>query len=67
MTPTFTVDLGKKCAECGKGGAAPNGLCLSCVNRAIRGKPMRSSAGRDVQQHWHTVVASANAREKNQG
>lgn len=46
--PTITVNMDKKCAECGKGGAADNGICLACTGKAISGKPMRSATGRAV-------------------
>jgi hypothetical protein len=47
--PTITIDTDKKCAECGKGGAAGNGLCLACTTKALSNKPMRSAIGRAVQ------------------
>lgn len=47
-TPIITIDLDKKCAECGKGGAAPSGICLKCTGKAISGKQMKSWQGRAV-------------------
>lgn len=45
-----TVDMGKKCAECGGGGAVESGICLACTLRAMRGENMRSATGRAVQK-----------------
>lgn len=45
---TITVNVDKKCAECGKGGAVDNGICLGCTSKAISGKPMKSPVGRAV-------------------
>ena len=30
------VNLDTKCKRCGKGGATQNGVCLSCINKAIK-------------------------------
>lgn len=49
-TPTITVNMDKKCAECRKAGAANNGICLGCTAKAVLGKPMKSEVGRAVQQ-----------------
>ena len=49
---TFTVDMDKKCVECGKGGATPSGLCLRCARNALDQKPMRSPAGRAVSERF---------------
>jgi len=50
--PTVTIDMDKKCVECGKPGAAGSGICLGCSLKAIQGKPMRSQIGRAVQQRF---------------
>lgn len=57
--PTITIDMGKKCAECGKGGAANSGLCMGCTARAVRGLRMRSARGRYVQKHIKKIVTEA--------
>ncbi len=49
MTYTISIDLGKKCDECKKPGAAPSGICMGCTAKAFRGKPMKSATGRAVQ------------------
>ncbi len=49
--PTITIDMDKKCAECGKGGAVGNGLCLSCTTKAIRREPMKTATGKAVQRN----------------
>jgi hypothetical protein len=45
---TINIDMGKKCAECGKGGAVDSGICLACTTKVIKGKPMKSPIGRAV-------------------
>lgn len=50
--PIITIDLDKKCHECGKGGAAESGICINCVTKTIQQKPMNSAAGRAVQKRW---------------
>jgi len=30
------IDLDAKCKRCGKSGATQNGLCLDCINKAIK-------------------------------
>ena len=47
---TITLDSDKKCAECGKGFAAPSGLCMRCTGKAVSGKPMLSSTAQAVQR-----------------
>jgi hypothetical protein len=49
---TISIDMDKKCGECGKGGATQNGLCLDCVTRVVEGKPMRSAMGKRYQAYW---------------
>lgn len=49
MNITINVDMDKKCAECRKGGAVENGLCLGCTAKAIGMKPMKSQIGKAVQ------------------
>ena len=50
---TINVDLNKKCAECGKGGAVDNGICLKCTSNAISGKkPMKSAQGKAVADRF---------------
>jgi hypothetical protein len=53
--PTVTINLDKKCAECGKGGAAENGICLHCTNKAIQGKRMNSAQGRAVAARFDAL------------
>lgn len=34
---TITIDMDKKCKRCGeKGATTQNGLCLKCINQAIK-------------------------------
>ena len=51
-TYTVTIDMDKKCAECGKGGAVPSGICLKCTGKAITGKEMKSWQGRAVARRF---------------
>ena len=44
------IDFNKKCAECGKSGATPSGICLKCVTKAMANKPMKSAQGKAVQR-----------------
>lgn len=41
--PVVTVNMNRRCEECRKPGATPNGLCLRCVMKSMGDKPMRSS------------------------
>lgn len=50
--PIFTIDLGKKCAECGSNGAHPSGICSACTTKAIQRRNMKSPEGRAVQKRW---------------
>lgn len=54
--PTFTVNLDAKCAECGKGGALPSGICLDCTTKAIQGRPMKSPQGKAVAERFRQNV-----------
>jgi len=62
--PTITINMDIKCAECGKGGAAESGICMSCTLKAMRDKPMKSAIGRAVQarnkQQLQQIVAKLN-------
>ena len=49
MTRVIEIDLDKKCAECGRSGATPSGICLNCVGKAMADKPMKSAQGKAVQ------------------
>lgn len=59
--PTVTINLAKRCAECGQKGAAESGICLDCTTRAITQKPMKSAAGRVVQKRAGTISGRAKA------
>jgi hypothetical protein len=49
---TVEVDMGKKCVECGKGGATQNGCCLRCFTKAMGDKPMNSELGRLLRRRF---------------
>lgn len=36
--PTITINLDKKCANCGKGGAAQGDFCMGCLADWVGGK-----------------------------
>lgn len=48
----ITINYDKKCIECGKKGALDNGLCLSCLNKAMRGKPMKTTIGQTIAKKF---------------
>lgn len=50
----LNIDMAKPCADCGKGGATPSGICLACAALAVKGKKMKSSKGRAVQKRLRT-------------
>ena len=52
MNVTLTIDMDKRCAECGKPGATGSGICLPCATKAMSGKAMRSLAGQAVQRRF---------------
>lgn len=46
--PEITIDMDKKCVECGHGGAAGSGICLKCLSQILRRVPMRSDKGKAI-------------------
>jgi hypothetical protein len=52
MNLTINVDLGKKCVECGKGGAMDSGICLKCTGKMMMGTKMKSDIGKAVEQRY---------------
>lgn len=60
--PTFTINLDKKCAECGKPGAAANGICLGCLTKAIQGKSMKSGTGKAAQRRARETLEDVRRR-----
>jgi len=56
---TIVISMDTPCAECGRGGATGNGLCLGCTSKAIGGRRMRSDAGRAVQSRFRAVKSEA--------
>jgi uncharacterized protein (UPF0335 family) len=52
---TITVNLDKPCAECGKGGAVDNCLCLACTALAVAGRTMKSDEGKAVKARAHNL------------
>ena len=35
-TPTITIDMDKECKQCGRKGAAGNGICMKCILKNMR-------------------------------
>ena len=56
MSLVVNIDMDKRCAECGKGGATDSGICLRCAAKAIEGLPMRSSQGQAVQRRITAIL-----------
>ena len=59
MTHTITIDMDVKCPECRKPGAVLGGICLKCINRAVKDRPMKSKQGRDFQAKFKAIVKKA--------
>jgi len=54
--PTFHINMDRKCAECGKGGAADSGICLECTSIAIKhSRAMKSPEGRAVKARFTEI------------
>ena len=52
---TIVIDMDKKCAECGEGGALPSQICLRCTSKAMGDKQMKSWQGRAVRQRMKEI------------
>lgn len=59
MNVTVNINMDKKCLECSKGGATDSGICLPCITKAIRGKPMKSVQGRSAAQRMRAAIDRA--------
>lgn len=58
--PVITIDLDKKCAECGKAGAADNLLCLKCTSKAaFQNVPLKSAQAKAVRERSRQLIAHA--------
>ena len=47
MEVRISVDMNKKCSQCGHPGATQNGLCIKCVAKRIKIERMRHKEVRD--------------------
>lgn len=56
---TITCDLSKSCAECGKGGAVDNGLCMECTSKAMGKGPLKSDVAKAVRKRLHNLRGEA--------
>jgi hypothetical protein len=54
---TIVIDTARKCNECGKAGSTPNRLCIGCTAKALGEFPMKSAAGKAVQQRFKDALA----------
>ena len=58
QTRTITIDMDKRCAECGKPGAVGSGICLRCTVNAMDAKTaMKSRQGKAVQARYAAKIA----------
>ena len=62
--PAVTLHIDRRCAECGSDGATGTGLCLACTCDAMEWRPMKSAAGRVVQQRWRELREKHRQRAK---
>lgn len=58
----ISIDESKTCAECGKGGAAESGICMTCATKIVGGKPMRSETGKAIAARWQRMKAERSQR-----
>lgn len=54
MNVTIRIDMDRKCAECGKGGAADSGICLKCATKAMGDKPLKSGTAKAVRARFRS-------------
>ena len=47
---TVTINMDRKCAECGKPGAAGSGICIRCVMKCMSERPLKSDEARSVRR-----------------
>ena len=62
--PTITINMDKKCSECGKPGASDSGICLSCATKAITGRVMKSQAGKAVAARFKSFKRQQGSTER---
>ncbi len=58
--PTITVDMNKKCDDCGKAGACQSGLCLKCVAKRIKRSPMKTRKLTEQEIHQRNCELAEN-------
>lgn len=46
---TINIDLDKKCAECGKGGAVDSGICLACTIKVFGKAKLKSTQAQAIR------------------
>ena len=51
-----TIDMNRQCVECGKPGAMPSGMCLTCGAKALQGKKMRTLHGQLLQNRVRQLL-----------
>lgn len=53
----LNINMDKKCAECGKGGATDSGICLKCCTRSMNPlHTMKSRQGKVVQARYAKIL-----------
>lgn len=61
----LTVDMDKRCAECGKPGATGSGLCLKCATKALDPDArMKSPEGQAVRARYREKMLGPFVRSK---
>ena len=48
----ISIDVSKKCAECGKGDASESGIRMKCATKIIGGNAMKSETGKAIAARW---------------
>lgn len=61
MNCTITIDVNKKCAECGKPGATGSGICLKCAVKVMSDKLLKSAEAKAARKRIRSSVAKSRA------
>lgn len=62
MKYTINIDLDRKCAECGKGGAVDSGICLDCTIKAMGKARLKSPQAKAIRARMEKAAGSVAAR-----
>lgn len=61
---TITIDTDNECVECGEKGSTQTGLCLTCMNKAVRGFAFHTAKGRQVAERVRKETAKMGASKQ---